>query len=87
LSGHPAVAEVCVVGLADEQWGQRVAAAVVLHRTASPPTEAELIEFSRQHLAGYKQPRLIRLVEALPRTASGKIQREAVRRSLAASAQ
>lgn len=87
LSRHPAVAEVCVVGLADEQWGQRVAAAVVLHRTAPRPTEAELLEFSRRTLAGYKQPRLIRFVEALPRTASGKIQREAVRRSLAASAQ
>lgn len=86
LSRHPAVAEVCVVGLDDERWGQTVAVAVVLHRTAARPTEAELIAFSRQHLAGYKQPRLIRFVEALPRTASGKIEREAVQSILAATA-
>lgn len=80
LRRHPAVAEVCVVGLPDEAWGQRVAAVVVLRSTA---TAAELISFGRTQLGGYKLPRHIEIVESLPQTASGKISREAVRQMLA----
>jgi O-succinylbenzoic acid--CoA ligase len=78
LREHPAVADACVVGLDDAEWGQRVAAMVV-RREALPVTEAELIAFCRTRLAGYKQPRQIRFVEALPQTASGKVRREVVR--------
>ncbi|MFQ5614622.1 MAG: o-succinylbenzoate--CoA ligase [Anaerolineae bacterium] len=77
LLGHPAVEAACVVGLADEVWGQRVAAAVVLGEGAALSAEA-LLAFCRARLAGYKQPRLVRFVEALPQTASGKVQRGAV---------
>ncbi len=81
LRQHPAVAEACVVGIADAEWGQRVAAAVVLKPQASV-TPAALEAFCRQHLAGYKVPRRIRIVERLPRTASGKIRRPAVQAML-----
>ncbi len=81
LRQHPAVAEACVVGLDDPEWGQRVAAAVVLKPQAhASPTDLEA--FCRQHLAGYKIPRLIRIVADFPRTASGKIRRPLVRQRL-----
>lgn len=77
LCQYPAVVEACVVGLPNEEWGQRVAAAVV--RTATQPvSESELLEFARQRLAGYKLPRLLRFVDALPLTASGKVARQDV---------
>lgn len=83
LREHPAVADVCVVGLPDEEWGQRCAAAVQLHAGESVTRDA-LLAFSRGRLAGYKQPsaKHIRFVEALPETASGKIARQAVRTML-----
>lgn len=80
LRDHPAVADVCVVGLPDAEWGQRCAAAVLLH-AGETLTRDELLAFSRVRLAGYKQPsaKHIRFVDALPETASGKIARRAVR--------
>ena len=81
LREHPAVAEVCVVGIDDAEWGQRVAAAVVLRRHAQA-TPAELEAFCRERLAGYKVPRRWRIVPELPRTASGKVKRPAVRQLL-----
>ena len=79
LREHPAVADACVVGLPDEEWGQRCAAAVQLH-AGERVTRDALLDFSRGRLAGYKQPsaKHIRFVEALPETASGKISRRAV---------
>ncbi|MBZ0302304.1 MAG: o-succinylbenzoate--CoA ligase, partial [Anaerolineae bacterium] len=82
LRQHPSVADVCVVGLRDADWGQRVAAAVVLE-VGVTLTEDELLAFGRSHLAGYKLPRTFRFVKALPQTASGKIQRAAVKALLA----
>jgi O-succinylbenzoic acid--CoA ligase len=78
LEQYPGVKEVCVVGLEDEEWGQVVAAAVVIAEEANLIAE-ELIRFGRERLAGYKQPRRVYFVEALPRTASGKIRREGVK--------
>ncbi|MEL6270326.1 MAG: o-succinylbenzoate--CoA ligase [Chloroflexota bacterium] len=74
LRGHPAVREAVVVGVNHPEWGQQVAAAIQLADGATL-TEQELTDYSREHLAGYKQPRRILFVEAFPQTASGKIQR------------
>ena len=79
LREHPAVADVCVVGLPDAEWGQRCAAAVQLHAGETVTRDA-LLAFCRGRLAGYKQPSAnhIRFVEALPENASGKISRREV---------
>jgi o-succinylbenzoate---CoA ligase len=74
LKSHPAVANACVVGLPHPEWGQQVAAAVVL-RPGAKLSETELSAFCRGQLAGYKRPRTIRFMDSLPETASGKIHR------------
>ena len=74
LFQHPDVAEVAVIGIPDERWGELVTALVVL----APGTEAspdELIAFCRERLAGYKCPKRIELREELARTATGKLQK------------
>ena len=78
LRSHPKVKDAAVVGIADREWGQKVAAAVSPVDGSGLTTEA-LLGYSRAHLAGFKQPRLIRFVAALPRTSSGKIQRDRVK--------
>ena len=77
LESHPAVANVCVVGVPDTEWGQVVAAMVQLAPDLSL-TEADLLAFSREQVAGYKQPRMVSFVTELPQTASGKISRSDV---------
>jgi O-succinylbenzoic acid--CoA ligase len=77
LRQHPAVAAVAVVGVPNAEWGQVVAALVECH-PHKQVTAAELLAFSRQQLAGYKQPRLLAFTDALPQTASGKIERRTV---------
>ncbi len=81
LRQHPAVEDACVVGLPDREWGQRVAAMVAL-RKGQTLSEAALIAFSRERLAGYKQPRKIVFVDELPQTASGKVQRAKVKQQM-----
>ena len=77
LQAHPAVATVCVVGLPHPEWGQQVAALVVLDER-NELTAAELLAHCREHLAGYKQPRQIMFADSLPLTGSGKIERRTV---------
>jgi len=79
LRQHPAVAESVVLGLPDPEWGQRVAA-VIETRAGQSPSADSLMSFAREKLAGYKVPRRIAFVDALPRTASGKIQRREARK-------
>jgi O-succinylbenzoic acid--CoA ligase len=78
LKQHPAVKDVCVVGIDDREWGQRVAAAIVLKSDVTATAQG-ILAYSRGYLAGYKQPRIIKFVDYLPQTASGKIQRPAVK--------
>lgn len=77
LKRHTAVTAACVVGLPDVEWGQVVAAAVVI-KEGTAVTAAELRQFCREQLAGYKIPRHIFFVPDLPLTASGKIARQEV---------
>jgi acyl-CoA synthetase (AMP-forming)/AMP-acid ligase II len=74
LYQHPAVAEVAVIGVPHERWGETVKALVVL-REGQTATEAELIEFTRQHMAHYKCPTSVEMRDALVRTATGKLQK------------
>lgn len=76
---HTAVTEACVVGIPDVDWGQRVVAMVQIGSNTAVSAD-DLITFCRDHLAGYKIPRQIELVEQLPLTASGKIGRKQVAR-------
>ena len=75
LLQHPAVAEAVAFGAPHPSLGEEVTAAVVLKGQA---TEKELIAFARERLADYKVPRRLHIVDAIPRTATGKIQRRAV---------
>ena len=75
LGEHPAVADVGVFGIPDEEWGEQVKAAVELQPgyEASPQLEAALRDYARQHLAGYKVPRSVDFERELPRTPAGKL--------------
>jgi len=78
LYKHPAVLECAVIGVPSEKWGETPKALVVL-RDGHAPTEDEIIEFSRQHLAHFKCPTSVEFVESLPRTATGKLQKFLIR--------
>jgi O-succinylbenzoic acid--CoA ligase len=77
IRSHAAVDEAAVVGVPDEEWGERVAALVVLADGADLSAE-DLRDYCRERLAGYKLPRTVAFADELPRTASGTVDREAV---------
>jgi acyl-CoA synthetase (AMP-forming)/AMP-acid ligase II len=76
LADHLAIAEVAVVGLPDPEWGELVCAAIVVRPGATAPTVEDLRAHCEGRLAGFKQPRRVAVVPALPRTdATGQVQR------------
>jgi probable F420-dependent oxidoreductase len=81
LREHPAVLEVAVVGVPDEEFGQLVRAFIVLHPSGAAPSREELRAFAREELAGFKVPTSWVFVPDLPRNASGKILRRALAES------
>ena len=82
LSSHPAVAECAVVGLKDPKWVEAVTAVVAL-KPGHAASEQELIAFVSARVASYKSPRRVIFVDAIPKTAVGKLNRKALRDSLA----
>ena len=78
LAQHPGVAEVTVIGVPDERWGETVKALVVPAPGAAVAAE-DLIAFARERLAGYKLPRTVDFVDELPRTPSGKVLKRELR--------
>ena len=77
LMMHPAVADVAVIGVPDDRWGETVKAVVVL--AGDRPSPQELIAFAKEQLAHFKCPTSIDFVEALPRNPSGKILKRELR--------
>src|SRR5215475_6104546 len=78
LEQHPGIFDVAVFGIPSGQWGEQVHAAVVLAAGASL-SEADVIAYARQHLAGYKCPRSVSFLDELPRTGSGKLLKRELR--------
>jgi long-chain acyl-CoA synthetase len=78
IYGHPDVADVAVIGVPDEKWGEAVKAMVVLKADAKPNPQS-IIDWARSKLAGYKTPKTVDFIPALPRNASGKILRRELR--------
>jgi acyl-CoA synthetase (AMP-forming)/AMP-acid ligase II len=78
ISAHPGVAHVAVVGVPDERMGE-VAAAYIVPRVDRPWDLDEFLGWCRANMANYKVPRQVHLVTQLPTTASGKVQRFALR--------
>jgi fatty-acyl-CoA synthase len=78
LYKHPDVLEAACIAIPDEKWGEAPAAIVVL-KPGRNTTEADLITFCRENLAHFKCPRAFTFVDALPRTATGKIQKNVLR--------
>jgi acyl-CoA synthetase (AMP-forming)/AMP-acid ligase II len=75
---HPAILEVCVLGVPDEKWGEAIKAVVVLKQGATL-TEEELVNHCAQFLGGFKKPRSVDFVTELPKNPNGKIARRQVK--------
>ncbi|MFC4436989.1 MULTISPECIES: long-chain-fatty-acid--CoA ligase [Natrialbaceae] len=78
LYDHPDVQKAAVIPVPSEQWGE-TPKALIVPRQGSDPDEAEIVEFVREHLAGYKKPSSVDFVDDLPETATGKVQKYELR--------
>jgi long-chain acyl-CoA synthetase len=78
LYAHPAVLEAAVIGVPDETWGERVHAVVVL-KPGQDASAAGLVAHCRGRIDGYKVPRTLEFVDALPKSGAGKILKRALR--------
>ena len=74
LYGHPAIQEACVIGATDAHRGETVKAVVVIKEASrGKVSEQDVIDWARANMAAYKAPRIVAFVDALPKSATGKI--------------
>lgn len=78
LYRHPAVLEAAVIGVPDAKWGE-VPKAIIVLKPGQALTEAEIVQFCRQHLAGFEMPRSVAFAQELPKTGTGKILKHELR--------
>jgi long-chain acyl-CoA synthetase len=79
MIGNPSIAEVAVIGVPDEQWGENVKAIVRL-TPGQAATETEIIEWCRGKMASYRIPKSVDFIDDFPRTAAGKVQKSVLRK-------
>jgi O-succinylbenzoic acid--CoA ligase len=75
LAEHASLADVCVAGVPDPEWGERVVAYVVVRDDSTPPSAEELREYARDRLTAAQLPKEVVVLDAIPRTAGGKARR------------
>ena len=80
LFGHPAVVDVAVIGVPDERWGEAVKT-VVVKKADADVSPGELIDWARKRIAGYKLPKSVDFIGALPRNPTGKILKRELRKA------
>jgi long-chain acyl-CoA synthetase len=78
IMSHPDVADVAVIGIPDERWGE-TPRAMVVRAAGSQLTEGELLAYCRERLAGFKCPRSVQWLDELPRNPSGKVLKKDLR--------
>jgi long-chain acyl-CoA synthetase len=78
IFGHPAVADVAVIGVPSTRWGEEVMA-IVVPRPGQAPELASIVEWARSRIAGFKVPKQLALIDELPRNAGNKILRRVLR--------
>jgi fatty-acyl-CoA synthase len=79
IAGHPKVAQVALIGVPDDKWGETPLAVIIPVDQEDPPTPEDIAAWCAERLARYKRPKSIAIVDALPRNPSGKVLKNQLR--------